>query len=409
MSDNHFYFQFKDKLRDGIIPKVTVELLNFYSNKELSRKKWVKESDFLVNYKPDENEDSWKTSKPISYSIISQYLYSNYSFYPEDFNLYRFECFWLDYTLDIQIDFHKFDPGTTAAVEIVVSQKQMYGDNYPICLKINREGHLFSSMQRALIERIISLRRRLVNQSDTALLSEWIFDLRSLIGDAISLVDITLHQFYNKAQYDPLPHWNFDKEKVGEKFGRRFTDKLKWVGQITGDPLDNAKDELSSFHILREIRNHMMHFDPPSLAVPLEEAAIWLNKILDIAFLIKKIRDKIGVNNSTSILNFMLQKEVVFVPRPLFVQRLALNSKENGYLCSCWPHGMEDTENKLDIKNDSDKSSENVHVVSSPQVAEIKPQHSLTSEIKDSSTNPSDFKETSKKKSAPKGFGKKSS
>jgi hypothetical protein len=406
MSGNHFYFQFKDKLRDGIIPKVTVEVLNFYSGKDLSRKKWVKEADFLVKYQPDQSEDVWRISQPISYSIISQYLYKNYSFYPEDFNLGRFECFWLDYTIDIQIDFHKFDPGTTKAIEIVLPQRQMYGDKYPICLKINREGHLFSSMQRALIQRIISLRIRLVNQSDTALLSDWIFDLRSLIGDAISLVDITLHQFYNKAQYDPLPHWNFDKDKVGEKFGRRFTDKLKWVGQITGSPLDNARDELLSFHVLREIRNHMMHFDPPSLVVPLEEAAIWLNKILDIAFLIKKIRDKIGVSNSTSILNFMLQKEVIFVPRPAFVQRLELDSKENGYLSSCWPHGIEDTENKLDIENKSDKSSENLHVGSSAQVAQIKPQHSLTNEIQDSLTNSSDCKEISKERSASKGFGK---
>jgi hypothetical protein len=410
MSSNHFYFQFEDKLRDGIIPKVTVELLNFYSNKGLSRKKWIKEPDFIVNYKTDiNNKDSCKVSKPISYGIISKYLYKNYYFSPEDFDLFRYECFWLDFTIDIQIDFHKFDPGTTTALEIELPQQQMYGDRYPINLRINREGHLYSSMQTALIARIISLRQKLVIQSDLALLSDWVFDLRSLIGDVISLVDITLHQFYNKAEYDPLPHWSFNMEKVGEKFGRRFRDKLKWIGQITGNPLDDARDELSSFHALREIRNHMMHFDPPSLAVPLEEAAIWLNQILDIAFLIKKIRDKIGVNNSTSVLNFMLQKEVVFVPRPPFVQRLPLNSRENGYLCSCWPNEIDNAKYELYVEHNTNKLLDNIQIASSSQISEAMPQCSLTGEMKDSLSDSSSFKKISKNKSTSKGFGKKSS
>jgi len=409
MSDNHLYFQFEDKLRNGIIPKVTVELLNFYSTKVLSKNKWIREPDFIVGYTDINNEDTCRVSKPISYGIISKYLYRNYYFSPEDFDLFRYECFWLDSTIDIQIDFHKFDPDTAETFEIALPQQQMYGDEYPIKLKIGREGHLCSSMQRALVSRIISLRKKLVIQSNLALLSDWLFDLRSLIGDAISLVDMTLHQFYNKAEYDPLPHWNFNKEMVGEKFGRRFRDKLKWVGQITGNPLDDARDELSSFHTLRKIRNHMMHFDPPSLAVPLEEAAIWLNQILDIAFLIKKIRYKIGVNNSTSVLNFMLQKEVVFVPRPPFVQRLPLNSRENGYLSSCWPNEMDNVKHELDVEHDINKLSDNIQIASLPQILEAMPQCSLASEMKDSLSDFSSFKKISKKKSTSKGFGKKPS
>ncbi|MBW4695846.1 MAG: hypothetical protein KME27_29365 [Lyngbya sp. HA4199-MV5] len=383
----------------GIVPRVTVELLNFYSRKSLSRKKWVKEKEFVLNYRSNADNDGQKSSNPISYGIISKYIYENGYFSSEAFNLFPYECFWLDNTIDVQIDFHKFDPGTTEALTIVLPQNQMYGSNYPINLKIDREGHLHSSMQKALAQRIINLRKKLVIQSNEALLSDWMFDLRSLIGDTISLVDITLHQFYNKAQYDPLPGWSFDKKKVGEKFGRRFIDKLRWIGQITGNPLDNASGELSSFHNLREIRNHMMHFDPPSLAVPLEEAAIWLNQIVDVAFLLKKIRDKIGVSGSTEILNFMLQKEVVFVPRPPFTARLPLNSKESGYLCLCWPSG----ENSSDASNIEENSADILEKSKTVlESSEIEQQVDSSSASTDSSANL-----PSKRVSASKGFGKK--
>ena len=399
MSNIHYYLQLKDTVRPGTISKATVELLNFYSRKNVSRKAWAKEPAFVVNYSPDVNESGKKASKPISYGIIYKYIRENNHFSSEDFDLFRYECFWLDNTIDIQIDFHKFDPGTTEALTIFLPQNQMYGDNYPINLKIDREGHLYSSMQRALIQRIISIRKKLVEQSNDALLTDWLFDLRNLIGDTVSVVDITLHQLYNKAQYDPLPQWSFSKEKVGEKFGRRFTDKLRWIGQITGNPLDNASEELSSFHNLREIRNHMMHFDPPSLAVPLEEAAIWLNQIIDVAFLLKKIRDKIGVDGSTAILNFMLQKEVDFVPRPPFTARLPLNSRESGYLCSCWPS---EENSSSDTEDNSVNVVENSKSLSLAESSEIGQQANLTNVSTDLSTITSLFKKTS----APRGFGK---
>lgn len=384
MPNSHYYLQFEDEIPSGIVPRVTVELLNFYSGKDLSRKKWVKEKAFIVNYRPNTGDDGQKSSNPISYGIISKYIYENGCFSPETFNLFPYECFWLDSTIDIQIDFHKFDPGKTKALAIVLPQNQMYGSNYPINLKIDREGHLYSSMQKALVQRIINLRRKLVNQSNDALLSDWIFDLRSLIGDTVSLVDITLHQFYNKARYDPLPGWNFDEGKVGKKFGRRFIDKLRWIGQITGNPLDNASDELSSFHNLREIRNHMMHFDPPSLAVPLEEAVIWLNQIVDVAFLLKKIRDKMDASGSTAILNFMLQKEVVFAPRPPFTTRLPLNSRESGYLCSCWP-SAENLNDQSDMKANSADIVEKSKNLLEP--SEIEQNVDLSSTSTDSLTN----------------------
>jgi hypothetical protein len=62
-----------------------------------------------------------------------------------------------------------------------------------------------------------------------ALTTEWFLDLRTLVSDTVSLVEITLNQLYLKAEYDPLPGWKFDREKLGNRHGRRFKDKLAWV------------------------------------------------------------------------------------------------------------------------------------------------------------------------------------
>lgn len=74
MPNSHYYFQFKDEIPSGIVPRVTVELLNFYSRKSLSRKKWVKEKEFVLNYRSNADNDGQKISNPISYGIISKYI-----------------------------------------------------------------------------------------------------------------------------------------------------------------------------------------------------------------------------------------------------------------------------------------------------------------------------------------------
>ena len=50
MPNNHYYFIFKDEPRTGVVPKVTVEILNFYTSKNLSKKNWVKEPKFYIRY-----------------------------------------------------------------------------------------------------------------------------------------------------------------------------------------------------------------------------------------------------------------------------------------------------------------------------------------------------------------------
>ena len=175
----------------------------------------------------------------------------------------------------------------------------------------------------------------LIEKSDHSLHYDWILDLRTLINDSISLLEITLNQIYIKGKFDLQPGWTFDEEVLGDKHGRRLMDKIKWIRQISGNNL-NIEAERNSLDNLRELRNHFNHFDPPSLVVTIEEATIWLNQIIDIGFIIIKIRKSLSVQISTHLINFILQKEAVFNPEPAFTERLPLDSEKTGYLSSTW-------------------------------------------------------------------------
>ena len=245
----------------------------------------------------------------------------------------------MDFPLDAKINFHFFDKDGSEAVILAGGvQQQQYGANYPINPKIDREGHLYTQMQTQLIKRIIRLRTKLAETSNLALEDDWIFDFRSLINDVISLVDITLMQLYIKAEYDPLPNWKFDKERLGEKHGRRINEKFAWIYEITGSHFPmNATKEMKSFESLRKLRNHLMHFDPPSLVILLEEATVWLNEVIDVGFFLIKMRDAIGIDLSVELIDYILQKEIAFNPEQRFSKRLPINSANAGYLSSCWP------------------------------------------------------------------------
>src|SRR5208283_4655980 len=82
----------------------------------------------------------------------------------------------------------------------------------------------------------------------------WFHALRMLLNECVSIVDITLHQLYFKAEYGPSPvGWTFDSDRLGPRHGVRLKDKLQWINKITGKPLDDARDEVASFVILKDI------------------------------------------------------------------------------------------------------------------------------------------------------------
>jgi hypothetical protein len=333
---NHKYIQFSDGPPKGSISQASAILTRYYLNeRKQSLKEWKKDKRlYRMSWtKPKSNLQI--QSKGISYLLFSKILKENGSFISGQFDLPEMECFWMDCSIDYNNNSHYFK-GSDKAVSIVDgTPQQQFGESYPIKPKLDREGHIFTTFQPQLLDRIIRERRLLIENSHEFLTAEWVFDLRNLINDTISLLDITLNQLYIKAEYSPEPGWSFDKEKMGEKYSRRLKDKLSWVRQITGRPLE-IESEFASLETLRKVRNHLNHFDPPTLVVTLDEATKWLNDVLSVGHILIKIRETLQVPVCSELLNLILQKEAVINPEKAFKERLPLIEGEAGYTTSIW-------------------------------------------------------------------------
>lgn len=335
MTESHNYIMLSDKpLKDMITEAAFLVVNQFLKEFSQSRNKWYKDKRlFHFNWPDFKNEN--QTSEKFNYLIIANYLRKTHAFNPADLNLPELECFWLDKSLDIRIDAHMTDNNESIGFVSGFPQQQ-FGPNYPIRPSLHREGYLYTTFQPQLLNRIISQRKRLIESSSFANEADWIFDLRTLISDTISLLDITLNQFYIKAEYDPLPTWKFEKEILGERQGKALNDKLNWIFQVTGKHL-NIQPEMPSLNNLRKLRNHLMHFDPPSLIVTFEEATIWLNQIIDIGKILIKVRKAINVEINTGLINFILQKEALFQPLDRNKTRILIGrSSDEDYLSTTW-------------------------------------------------------------------------
>lgn len=300
----------------------------------MSLAKWRKENQtWQVNYEFPPGHK--KISKPVNYRLFSDSIRETGIFDPSYFHLPVLECAWLDFSNGMKLDFYMQDETGEFGLATGDLQAHHFGDKYPIKPILKREGLLYPTIQPQLIQRIIKKRTELILNSNKALSDDWVFDLRNLISDVISLVDIAFNQLYVKAEFDPLPGWNFNRDKLGERHGRRLNDKIKWVFQIAGNNL-NIETERNSLESLRMLRNHLMHFDPPSLVITIEEAAIWLNQIIDIGKIIVKIRKAIGVDTSCDLLNFLLQKEAIFIPVEQSKRRPLIVGINENYASSTW-------------------------------------------------------------------------
>ena len=106
---------------------------------------------------------------------------------------------------------------------------------------------------------------------------------------------------------------------------------------ITGKPLDNVYKEMSSFLILKSIRNHTQHFDPPCFGFTLEEASTWFNMVKDIGILILEIRNRINSTLNTDLIRLILLPNVLFEGDVIF-NRPRLEHKNTGYQTTIWPN-----------------------------------------------------------------------
>ncbi|MBK9002204.1 MAG: hypothetical protein IPM35_41320 [Myxococcales bacterium] len=251
----------------------------------------------------------WESEK-LSIGIIEQELERGGFDYAK-LNLTDPACDWLDAQVVASPRFHMVDQaGDTLKFQIPTT----IGDKFPIVPLIDREGTAISSPQRAIQTRILALRERLVGQSSSFESDEWFQDLRNLFSECTSLVDVTLHQTYYRAKYNPMTGWAFDAAKLGPPYGRRLVDKLAWVHAITGRHL-NAHEDINGFTRIKNLRNHLQHFDPPCFCFTLEDVATWLNDVKATARLAWKIRLAVGSPLSVPLMQILLAPDVRFVPK----------------------------------------------------------------------------------------------
>lgn len=334
---NHKYFQFVDKRTEGRIPYATLILVEQYiRSKNQTVSQWkLDKSMSVVNW---EKDDKKVVSEPINYSVILNIIKQYGWFNPAPLRLPAICEEFLDVTSSVGITTHDLvDDVTPQGHFSMWNTDSFLGENYPITPKLNREGIIISSFFDAFIVRITKHRINLVETSDRFFTFEWLFQLKDLINDAISSLEIVLHLIYNKAQFNPVNNWVFDKDKLGSKYGRRFKDKLKWVGQISGKSFNIEKQQKSLFW-LQELRNHLNHFDPPSFCVSMEECADILNSILDIGMVHLTMRKTLGLGASINLINLVLQPLVVFKPEEKFTRRAPLDEKNEGYNTCRWPN-----------------------------------------------------------------------
>jgi hypothetical protein len=276
-----------------------------------------------------------KVSKPIRIERLEEHLEAG-EFSADAFGLPALLCLWLDPSLQLKLEAPLLlKEGLTTAIA-----GTNFGSAFPLRPGLDREGLAISSFQNLSIRKVIEARTALVEKSGMRDLGEWFQALRQYTAEAVSWIDTTLHQLYFKAQYAPLRGWKFDKDLLGSRHGVRIADKLAWVGKITGRPLNPGR-ELADFHMIRRLRNHLQHFDPPCFACTMEEAVRWLNAAQNIGRLNWRIRETIGSPLCPELIRLLLLPEVEFVPKSPEIPRVP-QGPHCGYASCTWPDGAEE-------------------------------------------------------------------
>jgi len=268
-----------------------------------------------------------QTSKPINYKIIQRHLIRNKSYNHKELNLPELISFWMDRSINAAMNFYcKNETGEVTLIDGLL--KQQYGNAFPLNPKLNQEGFLITSFLELITKRISYGRVFLVKNSHLFFTSDWLFTLKNILNDTISLVDISLNQLHLKASYDKKSEWQFNIDDIRKRNGVRLIDKLKWVKIITGNDLNIEKEKLS-LNKLKEIRNHLNHFDPPSFVATINEISDWLNEIFKVVKIVMTIRFCARETINNDLIELYLQPDIYF--KPYASRSSEINNKDFGY------------------------------------------------------------------------------
>jgi hypothetical protein len=305
---DHYYLREIEDVHNDLIRVLTLDVLNYYHSPGInSKKEWLKKEAFIRNYRSAQGERL--KSLPMSYEIVSQKLLTNRFFLPQEFNLFPMECIWLDHSLAVA---KLISQPNQPFIEL--GTDHIYGTTNPVTIRLNQPGIAATSLMNHLFRHVIASRALLINESNKILSLKWYLDLRNVICDAVSLVDMTLNRLHYEAENNPKSNWTV-AANLGERHGGRLLDKIEWVHKCTGETIPDIGNEKKALIRLKDFRNQFMHFDPPYFVHEFSELVILLNDILALGALIYKIRKTIKAEISTALIAFLMQKKVEFVSK----------------------------------------------------------------------------------------------
>jgi hypothetical protein len=319
VAPDHKFFSYVGATPDrAVVRELALQLANHYLRKDLSRNGWRKEPAAACRWELRTRGAQGQVaveshaSKVLHLRDFEQHLMASGKLDFELLGLPDPMCPWLDSSLMMAPQFHAV--ASTGKHALTFCAEPNLGPCFPLVPTLDREGVAFTSLQTMVVKRISTLRAQLVADSAAPEREDWFQLFRNLISESVALIENTIHQVYFKAEYDPLPGWRFDRAALGDRHNRRVVDKLRWVFQITGNQLD-ARDEVKAFSQVKTLRNHLLHFDPPSFACSWEEMSGWLNSVLGVVRLAWRIRACVGALPSAAMIELLLQRAVSFTPQ----------------------------------------------------------------------------------------------
>ena len=336
ISENAHQFLINDKQSydKSEIRRLSTYIINKYLSKNyvVSKLKKLKSIDFnWVHPKQGEKKGI------IRLDDIYNHILETGSFNHEVFNLPPLENIAFDSSIDLGLPQPLLSTDgkrETAKIRLPLQ----FGSIFPISPTLDREGFATNNLQTYVLQNVVNLHKMLVDRSYLAcsIRNEWFINFRMLLNECVSSIDMHLHQIYFLAEYRSNEFgWKFNKAELGARHGQRVMDKFKWVGKITGNPLDDSRDEVKGFRVIKDLRNHLSHFDPPCFCCTLEEVKNWFNLIPDIGRLLWKIRQKLGIQLNVPIVELIMLPRVCFEPMNPSADR-PHSSQGIGYQTSNW-------------------------------------------------------------------------
>lgn len=280
-------------------------LAHYYPAYRKSVSQWIKDDEKL---KKSRTSLTWQwnainqKSKPFLFRDIAQSIFKLKDWDHQQFNFPAIQPSFFDSSMSLG--------GGTAGLGLSITMGQ-YGNNFPIKPKIDREGAITSTFQNYITANILKLHNRIVDHSNELNAAgmpdtDWFNDLRLLINECISLVEIHLHTLYTMAKFNGQTYgFHFNQTDFGLQYGRRIKDKFSWLYHATQKDFNCPQNLMLDFDTLREIRNHLNHFDPPCFAYDIIDIQNWLNCVPSMGRLIRHIREHLNQPINRDIIRIM--------------------------------------------------------------------------------------------------------